>query len=100
MSTEKKTIAQRLEDYQRRYQPAVSRRERLLALREAEQQRLTELQAQALEKFKTSDISELRQMFTKMEEERNQILFDAELELTGIETTLSDIERRLQAASA
>lgn len=95
MATEKPTIASRMEAFTRRHQPANSRRERLLALREAEQRRLEELKSQALEKFNTSDLEELRKKYSELEERREQILFDAEVELAAAEEALTAVERRI-----
>jgi predicted RNA-binding Zn ribbon-like protein len=99
-NNEKKSIAQRMEEFTRRHQPASARRERLLALREAEQRRLAELKAQAKEKFGTDDLEALRRMYSEMEQRRDQILFDAEVELTAAEEALTAVERRINFQQA
>lgn len=100
MSQDKKSIAQRMADFVRRHQPAVARRERLLALREAEQRRYDELRATAREKFGTDNIDELRAQFAKLEEQRNQMMLDAEMELSAAEAALAEVESRVNFQQA
>lgn len=92
--SEQKTVAQRYEDLKRRWPLAVSRRDRLVATREAEQARLAELQKEALALFGTSDLNELRLKHQEIERERERIVFEAEMEVSNVETGLADVERQ------
>lgn len=96
MTQEAPTIAQRLESFKKRWQPANARRERLIGLREETQRQLQELEAQALEQFGVSDLDTLRKMHQEQEARREQLLFEAEMELEQVEAALSEIERQLQ----
>lgn len=95
MATAQKTSVQVLEEQRRRLTTLQERRTRAQVRLEGERKNLKEAQEEAQRLFGTSDLAELRRLYSARQGENDEKVMDFMMNLDSVEEKLGAIERQI-----
>jgi chromosome segregation ATPase len=91
-------VKQSIEELQKRFQKLNEKRVEAAAHLKSAQNRLDELKKEALERYQTDDLDQLRAKLKEMQDENERKRSQYQSALEKIESDLADVERNYEAA--